>query len=67
MIVEDNGIGFDMNISKRSFGLQTMRERAQSVQGQLTVNSVVGQGSQIELVIPCLPEEGVRQPKLLAV
>ena len=65
MVVNDDGVGFDMDIPKRSFGLQTMRERAQSVQGELRVASIVGQGSHIELVIPCLPEESVRQPSLL--
>ena len=65
MLVDDDGVGFDTNIPKRSFGLQTMRERAESVQGELRVASIVGQGSHVELVIPCLPEESVRQPSLL--
>ncbi len=64
VVVNDNGIGFDTDVPKRSFGLQTMRERAQSVQGDLKVASTPGQGSLVELSIPCLPEENVHQSRL---
>ena len=50
--VTDNGIGFaPMNI-KNHFGLQTMRERASSINGVLTVNSEIGIGTKIELTLP---------------
>ena len=35
--IADNGVGFKLAASKRSFGLQTMRERAESVGGKLFI------------------------------
>ena len=42
MEVIDDGIGFTRKESKRTFGLQTMRERASSVDGTLEVHSSPG-------------------------
>ena len=39
MQVIDDGVGFQMAGSKRNFGLQTMRERAESVGGNLAIKS----------------------------
>lgn len=61
MKVDDNGIGFTLSNSKRSFGLQTMRERAESVGGSLFIQSDPGSGTQIECRLPCLKQE--RLPK----
>ena len=57
MEIKDNGVGFAARDSKRSFGLQTMRERAKSVQGTLVVHSLPGRGTTIECSLPCLPRE----------
>jgi nitrate/nitrite-specific signal transduction histidine kinase len=65
MTVEDDGKGFDLNTSKRSFGLQTMRERAQSVGGDLTVTSWRGKGTQLELHLPCVEQEAVKKRSLV--
>lgn len=52
--VLDDGIGFSITNDKRSFGLQTMLERAQSVGGTLSVNSTPGDGTRIECHLPCV-------------
>ena len=57
MRVRDDGVGFQSGGSKRSFGLQTMRERSQSVKGNLTVHSVPGQGTEVECRLPCLSSD----------
>ncbi len=52
MSVTDNGIGFSMTTIKNHFGLQTMRERADSINGVLNLNSEPGLGTQVELALP---------------
>jgi signal transduction histidine kinase len=37
---------------RRSFGLATMRERAQAAGGDLTVTSDPGEGTVVEVVLP---------------
>jgi signal transduction histidine kinase len=61
LLVEDDGLGFTLVGSKHNFGLQTMRERAESVGGSLLIRSNHGLGTQIECCLPCLQEE--RLPK----
>lgn len=50
----DNGSGFTLNDSRRSFGVKTMQERAKSVQGTLEVQSVMGKGTTVECRLPCI-------------
>ena len=64
VIIEDNGIGFDMNGNKVSqnnqnqgFGLTTMKERIFLLSGKLTITSSVGNGTQIMVSIPVKVEE----------
>ncbi len=52
--VKDNGLGFIERNSKRSFGLQTMKERAASVQGVLQIHAIPGEGTTVEYSFPCL-------------
>jgi signal transduction histidine kinase len=54
MSVTDNGIGFSMTNIKNHFGLQTMRERADSINGMLNLNSEPGLGTEVELTLPML-------------
>jgi len=57
--VRDDGRGFDPQrlppLSSGHFGLFGMRERADKLQGELTILSTPGQGAQIQLTVP-LPE-----------
>jgi PAS domain S-box-containing protein len=56
IIISDDGIGFKTSNGHRQFGLQTMRERAEIVGGGLEVKSSLGQGTQVELRLPLLPD-----------
>jgi signal transduction histidine kinase len=50
--LRDNGCGFDPGRRHEGFGLQGMRERAEGMGGQLTVQSAAGQGTAISIVLP---------------
>jgi signal transduction histidine kinase len=59
--IGDNGRGFDVSQPKAgegNYGLQTMRERAESVSGALTVASAPGQGTRIIVRLPMATEGG---------
>ncbi len=61
--VEDDGCGFDTRIlamdSKRpSWGLLGMEERATELGGRFLLRSRIGEGTQIEVVVPYLDETG---------
>jgi signal transduction histidine kinase len=53
LIVQDDGSGFDPEAAGRGLGLVSMRERADSVGGRLTVSTQVGgRGTVVELEVP---------------
>jgi signal transduction histidine kinase len=56
-IVEDDGIGFDVktNHSERHLGLLGMRERAELLNGTLTIESSPERGTSIFIEIPLVP------------
>jgi signal transduction histidine kinase len=62
--VEDDGMGFDVaevqdSYSQRgSLGLINMRERAELVEGTSTIESTIGRGTKVTLIVP-LPEEEI--------
>lgn len=47
LLVEDNGIGFDIGKSRKGIGITSMRERAEMSLGSFQVRSVVGEGTSI--------------------
>jgi signal transduction histidine kinase len=55
--VEDNGVGFDVNAvmsrydERGSLGMINMKERAQAIGGQLTIDSRIGYGTRITVVL----------------
>ncbi|GAB1540150.1 hypothetical protein NUACC21_28190 [Scytonema sp. NUACC21] len=51
--VKDNGRGFDTdNVSvSKGYGLLGMKERAQHIGAQLTIQSQIGQGTEVEIVV----------------
>jgi signal transduction histidine kinase len=61
----DDGIGFVLTGPKRNFGLQTMRERAESVGGRLIINSGHGNGTRIECRLPCLQQERLHKQSMV--
>jgi len=59
VVIRDDGPGFDHDgvASEGRFGLQTMKERAESVGGSLTIQSRPGAGTRLEVTVPL---EGVK-------
>lgn len=59
--IRDDGVGFDPlrlpEEGRRSFGVETMRERADAVGGKLTLTSRPGEGTTVEMQVP-LKEQG---------
>lgn len=58
LMVLDNGRGFDMTAVKQNrnghLGLLGMQERAESLGGSLSIQTQVGQGTRVELIIPVI-------------
>jgi PAS domain S-box-containing protein len=55
--VRDDGRGFNPELQRRKgFGLVGMRERIQSLGGQLTIDSQPGQGTEVIAVVPLASE-----------
>lgn len=52
--ISDDGRGFTQPVAKHRFGLQTMRERAQIVGGEISIQSGPGQGVQISCWLPAV-------------
>jgi signal transduction histidine kinase len=66
MEVIDDGVGFtENNNGRRSFGLQTMHERALAVGGELDVQAASGKGTSVTCRLPCLSEEKLRKRNLV--
>ncbi len=65
MTITDDGVGFALAASKRSFGVQTMRERAQSVNGVLKIDSQPGFGTRVECRLPCINPERLRRQSVI--
>jgi len=52
MTVKDDGCGFDTHMPNDGVGLASMRERAEGLDGILTIESAPGQGAQISVTLP---------------
>jgi nitrate/nitrite-specific signal transduction histidine kinase len=65
ILIADDGAGFSIAGHKRHFGLQTMRERAESVGGDLVIRSSIGHGTTIECRLPCLQEERLHRQSVV--
>jgi len=53
----DQGVGFDVDedlMPPKGWGLAGMRERADAVGGQLTIQSSPGKGTTVEMIVPLL-------------
>jgi signal transduction histidine kinase len=48
-IIRDDGIGFDKSLRYNGNGLKNMKKRADEIKARLEIESVVGQGTSIEL------------------
>jgi two-component system sensor histidine kinase DegS len=60
--IQDNGIGFDVDYTEarasagNHFGLMGMRERVELLEGRLDIESALGEGTRISMLIPISPE-----------
>jgi len=52
MSIRDNGQGFDVQQADNGNGLTNMKKRAQSLKGNLTIESVIGVGTKVKLEAP---------------
>lgn len=52
VMIEDNGMGFDIDKQAVGVGLSSMAERARSVNGELFIHAVPGKGTKIILEVP---------------
>src|SRR5712664_1421374 len=52
LTLRDDGCGFDPQRRHEGFGLQGMRERAEGMGGQLSIQSAAGKGTAISIVLP---------------
>src|SRR5882724_11398190 len=50
--LRDNGCGFDPQRKHEGFGLQGIRERAEGMGGRLAIQSALGKGTAISIVLP---------------
>ena len=50
--IQDDGIGFDPQEVKYSFGLKNMEARVSSLHGQFDLKSSIGFGTELNLIIP---------------
>ena len=55
--IVDDGIGFIQPVARDRFGLHTMRERAESVGGELAVTSQLGSGTRIVCRLPVVQRQ----------
>jgi len=62
IVVEDHGIGFDVEHTKsEGIGIENLKSRINSIGGEMTIDSVVGQGTTVIIEIPYLKDEGGKQ------
>jgi len=61
--VSDDGAGFDSSAPQAGLGLTSMRERARSVGGRLTVFSAKGNGTRVRLSVPAPPRQSAEPPR----
>jgi ligand-binding sensor domain-containing protein/signal transduction histidine kinase len=52
LTVEDNGLGFNSNHRSGGMGLRIIKERAETIGGQASVESALGQGTKIVITAP---------------
>jgi len=66
LYVFDDGKGFDTNDLKvrkedisSGFGLYSMRERIELLNGKFEINSTIGKGTRLSITVPLIPDEEV--------
>ncbi|WP_196894214.1 tetratricopeptide repeat-containing sensor histidine kinase [Aureivirga marina] len=52
LLLEDNGVGFHKNQERKGIGLKNIKERVSMLHGTLEINSAIGIGTTILIIIP---------------
>ena len=52
LIVEDNGIGFDLSVKKKGIGLKNINSRVRNMSGSVTIESQLNKGTKLTVEIP---------------
>jgi NarL family two-component system sensor histidine kinase LiaS len=52
LVVKDDGQGFDTQVEHAGMGLQSMRERAESLAGSFKIDSIPGEGTCVSVTFP---------------
>ena len=52
IIISDDGNGFDTNQKKNGIGIKNMKARIGELNGNFTIQTEVGKGTKINLIIP---------------
>ena len=52
VIVSDDGIGFDVKCKANGMGLRTIKERVESIGGEVSIISAPGEGTKVIITIP---------------
>ncbi|HEU5142870.1 MAG TPA: sensor histidine kinase, partial [Solirubrobacterales bacterium] len=62
LTVTDDGEGFAFDQAEHGLGIAGMRERALLVDGELTIESRLGQGTTVRLTVPLRSDRAAQQP-----
>jgi signal transduction histidine kinase len=57
--IRDNGVGFDPAAPSMGLGLTTMQERAEAVEGKMSITAAPQQGTMVEITVALEPDERV--------
>lgn len=57
--VEDDGVGFDTQITRKGIGMRTMDDRCQDIGAELIIESQVGKGCKISIVFSSVEVESI--------
>lgn len=52
LTIEDNGVGFDGESASTGIGVKNMKSRAKAINSKFTIQSEIGKGTQIKLLVP---------------
>ncbi|MCB0190337.1 MAG: response regulator [Anaerolineae bacterium] len=58
--VQDDGVGFDTDEPSMGLGLASLRERAEAIDGALSITSAPGQGTTVEITVTLEADEKTR-------
>lgn len=54
--IEDDGIGFDVSQKRKGIGITNMQSRVESLNGRFQIESGVGEGTKLQVMIPVIVE-----------